>query len=255
MKRNSMEKLSIIIPTLNEERYLPIVLRSLIGQTGCEIEVIVVDGKSEDQTVAEAMRVASENRNPNVSIRVVTSDKRQVAHQRNLGAKEAKHETLLFLDADTALISPDSLEKRVRLFRSKQLRAATFRLKSLERRKAADAYYFIFWVFSNAMEHLKPYASGACLMTTAETFKKVGGFDETIFINEDGDYCRRVKKIGKFAVLRPAFYTSCRRFDRMGYWKAGRMYVRIAVARLIRGELKDPRKFDYGFGDFDNDEN
>jgi glycosyltransferase involved in cell wall biosynthesis len=248
-----MEKLSVIIPTLNEELYLPIVLRSLISQTECEIEVIVVDGKSEDRTVAETMRVAYENRNPNISIRTLVSERRQVSYQRNLGAKSAKHEVLLFLDADTTVLSPDSLAERVRLFQSRRLQAATFRLKSLERRKAADAYYFIFWVFTNAMERFKPYASGACLMTTREAFKKVGGFDETIFINEDGDYCRRVKKFGKFAVLRPAFYTSCRRFDRMGYWKAGRMYVRIAIARLIRGELKDPRKFDYNFGDFDKD--
>ena len=249
-----MASLSVIIPALNEEHYLPIALRSLIGQAGCEIEVIVVDGKSEDRTVAETMQVASENRNPAISVRVLVSDRRQVSYQRNLGAKSGRHEILLFLDADTALISPESLAERVRLFRSKRLQAATFRLKSLERQWRGDAYFLIFWVFAKAMARFKPYASGACLMTTQEAFKKVGGFDESIFINEDGDYCRRVKKFGRFAVLRQPFYTSCRRFEHMGYWKAGLMYVRIAFVRLVHGELKDPRKFDYGFGDFEKDD-
>ena len=249
-----MEKLSIIIPTLNEERYLPIALRSLISQADCEIEVIVVDGKSEDRTVAEAIQVASENHNPNISIRTLVSDRRQVSYQRNLGAGSAKNEILLFLDADTTVGSGESLAEKVRLFQSRRLQAATFRLKSLERRWRADAYFLIFWVFTKAMARLKPYASGACLMTTKEAFKKAGGFDESIFINEDGDYCRRVKKFGRFAVLRQPFYTSCRRFEHMGYWKAGLMYVRIAFVRLVHGELKDPRKFDYDFGDFDKDD-
>ena len=49
---------SVIIPTLNEEKFLPNLLESLIVQTDKHFEVIVVDGSSKDKTVAIAGRAA-----------------------------------------------------------------------------------------------------------------------------------------------------------------------------------------------------
>lgn len=88
--------LSIIIPCLNEEFYLEKLLRSLVQQTYKNLEVIIVDGNSKDKTCEIAKKYIQVFPN----CRIIISDKRQIAYQRNLGVRKAKYERLLFLDAD-----------------------------------------------------------------------------------------------------------------------------------------------------------
>ena len=75
-------RFSIIIPTLNEEKFLPKLLESLTTQTVKDFEVIVVDGQSKDKTVAVAKRFAG-----TLQLTVVTSEKPSVSYQRNYGSK------------------------------------------------------------------------------------------------------------------------------------------------------------------------
>ena len=89
---------SIIIPTLNEEKYLPLLLKDLSNQTFQEFEVIVVDGKSEDQTVNKAQTFTKLVKR----LTIITSV-RNVSTQRNAGAKIAIGKQLLFNDADNRL--------------------------------------------------------------------------------------------------------------------------------------------------------
>lgn len=91
--------LSIIVPTLNEEKYLPSLLTDLSHQIYRDFEVIIVDGRSDDATTTKAQHFA--HRLPRLTI--VSSDKRHVCYQRNLGAATAHAETLLFMDADNRL--------------------------------------------------------------------------------------------------------------------------------------------------------
>ncbi|MBU0614525.1 MAG: glycosyltransferase family 2 protein, partial [Nanoarchaeota archaeon] len=93
-----MEGLSIIIPTLNEERYVGKLLECLCRQTYKNFEVIVVDGHSDDKTKAVVRKF-----NDRLSLKLINSDNRNVAYQRNLGASKAKYERLLFLDADVVM--------------------------------------------------------------------------------------------------------------------------------------------------------
>ncbi len=102
-----MEKVSIVIITLNEERNLPHLLENLERQTARNFEVIVVDSKSTDATVAVARSFL--NRLP---LQIVEMPDRGVSLGRNTGASKAQYERLLFLDADTRL-DPDFLEKAV----------------------------------------------------------------------------------------------------------------------------------------------
>ena len=78
---------SIVIPCLNEEKYLPKLLTNLEKQTLKDFEVIVVDGQSEDKTLAKATSF-----NNRLKIKTLKADKRNVSFQRNLGAKNAKGE-------------------------------------------------------------------------------------------------------------------------------------------------------------------
>ena len=88
--------ISIIIPTLNERDTLPITLKQLQAFRQTRIEIIVVDGGSNDDTISIASTLAD---------KIFSADKGR-AHQMNAGAEKATGEVLLFLHADTQL--PDS---------------------------------------------------------------------------------------------------------------------------------------------------
>ena len=84
MPKNSKDLFfSIVIPSLNEEKYLPKLLEDLAAQTYSDFEVIVVDGNSKDETVKRSL----EFKKSLLSLEVISSKERNVSHQRNLGAK------------------------------------------------------------------------------------------------------------------------------------------------------------------------
>src|ERR1017187_2222686 len=95
-----INELSIIIPTLNEEKYLPKLLNSIALQDfQGKIEVIVVDGNSEDHTIEVAKRFKYKLSD----LSILSLPKRGIGYQRNRGADKAKYKYLLFLDADIIL--------------------------------------------------------------------------------------------------------------------------------------------------------
>jgi len=96
---------SIVIPTYNYDNYLPIAIKSCIQQTYKNIEIIVVDDGSTDNTraVVEGFRD---------SVRYIRQDNRGVSSARNRGLEGAQGSFITFLDADDALTT-DSIEMRV----------------------------------------------------------------------------------------------------------------------------------------------
>src|SRR5215208_7998971 len=86
--------LSVIVPTLNEERYVGALLSDVASQTRTPDEVLVVDAGSEDGTASVVRRFPSAR---------LLEGEPPVARGRNLGGKSATGEVLIFLDADTRL--------------------------------------------------------------------------------------------------------------------------------------------------------
>ncbi len=91
--------LSVVIPTLNEAKYLPGVLASLKKQTFADFEVIVADAASTDGTREIAL---------GHGCHVVQGG--TISQGRNAGARRARGKYLLFLDADVT-VAPDFLEE------------------------------------------------------------------------------------------------------------------------------------------------
>lgn len=90
--------LSIIIPALNEEKYLPVLLTDIRKQKTRNFEVILVDGESDDETVKRAKTFL-----PFFPFSIYSCSKRDVSVQKNLGASHAKGQYIVFLDADSRL--------------------------------------------------------------------------------------------------------------------------------------------------------
>lgn len=205
--------ISIIIPTLNEEKNISNLLDSILKQgIGKKVEIIVVDGDSDDSTQSIVKKY---HKNNNL-ISLVTTNVRNISYQRNLGATKAKNERILFFDADV-LLPEGFLEKNLEEINKRNLGTAGCYVEPISD-KAIDKIYHNFlngWMWM--VQVVYPHMPGFCIFSTKEIHKKLNGFDRTIKFAEDNDYVNRSKKITKFRMLKSRkILCSVRRFEKRG---------------------------------------
>lgn len=225
--------LSIIIITRNEEKYLPRLLKSIKKQTYEDCEIIVSDAKSTDKTRKIAKKYGCT---------VIDGGLPSVG--RNNGAKIAKGNLLLFLDADVIL--PDGfLVSLVRNIRLKNIEAGSCYSKPYDGKFIDRVITNISNTLMDMVKHKWANAYGWCIFCKKSTYKKIRGFDEEIRLGEDNDFARRASKIGKFGILRfPKIRNSVRRFQREGRIKLITRYTAHQFYRLLIGEIRG-RRFKY----------
>jgi len=197
--------LSIVIPTLNEENYLPRLLNCIKKQNFKDYEIIVADAGSKDKTREIAK---------NFGYKVVFGG--LPAKGRNQGAKFAQGNLLLFLDADI-ILPENSLEKLLREFEDRNLKVAGCFLQSQSKNKIVRFFYhFIYNWPILFLEQVIPHASGFILIKK-DLHQKIKGFNEKIKLAEDHCYVREAGKLGKFGILRSiTTFVSPRRFEQNG---------------------------------------
>lgn len=222
---------SIIIPTLNEEKFLPKLLDSLSRQTDRNFEVIVVDGSSRDKTVAAARTFV--RRVPGLTIEVIKRP--SLPKQRNAGARLARGEWLVFVDADSILL-PYFIERISSYIReqSPQLFTTWFRPDSNNPREAV--YSLVANIYIEATLLLKkPLTPGPLTIVHREAFERVGGYDEEHLYNEDADFGLRLHKSGiTLEIAREVMYVwSLRRIRKEGTLKVLNQYVVSALPILL----------------------
>ncbi|MBZ9569828.1 glycosyltransferase [Patescibacteria group bacterium] len=232
--------LSIIIPTLNEEKYLPLLLDSIKKQDfDGEYEIIIADAKSKDKTIEIAK---------SSGCKVVKGGLPAIG--RNEGAKAAVGDLLLFLDADVTL-PKGFIEKALKEFKERNLDVATFCLEPKTKRRAKK---FLFNFFYNwpilVFEKLLAHGSQA-ILTKKDIFQKLGGFDEEIKFSEDHSFVRKSKKIGNFGILRSVkVLSSLRRFEKDGWILTYLKYIFAEIHMIIFGDIKK-EIFNYRFGHYE----
>jgi glycosyltransferase involved in cell wall biosynthesis len=196
-------KISVIIPALNEEHYILGTLKALQKQSFKDFEVIVADGGSKDKTREIAKKYA----------KVIIERKKGMGAGRNAGAKVAKGEIIVFLDADT-FPSKDLLKTYSSAFDS-EIIAATGPILPLEKvSKRVGWGYEIVSVFFVKLTIMmgQPSIVGSNFAVKRKIFDKVGGFDEKLLTYEDWDLSSKLKKFGKIAYCDDAkVKTSARR--------------------------------------------
>ena len=198
-------KITIIIPTLNEEALIGKVIATA-RSSAPNAEIIVVDGGSKDKTVSIAKKGA----------KVFVAHGR-VGAARNTGAKNAKRELLLFLDADTYL-NRYFVERATKALADPRVVGAGGRIMP-ENLNPIERFMFEIFNLMIAGSFLigKPNLAGTCVMYRKSAFEKVGGFDETRAASEDFDLCERIAKVGKVKFMyRVNTRTSKRRLSEMG---------------------------------------
>jgi glycosyltransferase involved in cell wall biosynthesis len=235
-------KLSVLIPTLNEEKYIGVLLNSLANQEFKDFEIIVADGNSDDKT----QEVVSEF-NDKLNIKFLTSDKRNVGYQRNFAAKNSTTRHFFFLDADTK-IDPDFLSKIYDVVKNNDYGTLTSYNIPISK-KIIDK--IIMWVLNHVVFEISsityPWAIGTFIYANREAFESVGGFDESITWGEDGELVHRiVKKDYRFKLVRnPCIYFSVMRFEKEGRLNYVLQSIKYAWHVLVKGPIKNSIKFPY----------
>lgn len=230
--------LSIVIPTFNEEGYLPPLLASIRSQSFKDYEIVVADNHSTDQTRATALAFDAR----------VTDGGDHPGKGRNRGAEAAKGDLILFLDADVVLPSTEWLAKKVAEFERRELDAATCLPKPLGGKPVDKLAHAIYGAHMLTMQFVHEHAPGFCIFVTKRMHQRIGGFDESVKLAEDHDYARRAGEAGKFRVLfGKSVGVSVRRFDRDGRINVFAKYLMVEAYNILRGTIKSD-SFNYTFG-------
>ncbi len=214
-------EISVIVPTLNEEKYLEKCLRSIVNQkTILNYELIVADGGSEDKTKEIAKKYAD---------RFLVTKQKGIWIGRNTGAKSAKGSLFVFIDADT-IIPPNYLDVVHAVMRDEELLglSCAFRFGGSSRTLRA------LQELSNKYLLLKgSFGKGEILGFNNAVRKKVffraGGFPNAPL--EDGAFARKLHRLGRVTYLpEPYVTTSARRLEKGRALKAIVYYANLSIA-------------------------
>lgn len=236
--------LSIIIPCLNEEHFLPNLLEDLNFQSFTDFEVIVVDGNSDDKTAKVTTEFKSK-----YPLHLYSTTTRNVSFQRNLGAQKAKGKILIFFDADTQI--PKNYLKQIALtFKNKHPRFLTTYIK-VDAQKLSENIYVpitnLIFEIGKLTKH--PFANGAMQAIQKDAFFEVGGYDIKTKFGEDGQLFQKLQnKNYKYIVLKKPCYTfSLRRVHSKSVFKSLIKQLRINFNVLLHG-YHVPLKEEYQMG-------
>ncbi len=230
-------KISIIIPTYNEEEYLPKLLESIKMQGFTDYEIIVADADSNDNTREIAKEYGC-----------IVVDGGLPGIGRNNGAKVAQGELLLFLDSDLEL-TEDYLKNVIEEFEEEDLGIAITQMTPLSEKKRDKYLHELANWFMIAVENIKPHGAGCYgIISKKELHDECNGFDEDLTFGEDTDYIERLAEISQFKVLRHAkIGVSTRRLEEEGLYTLLKQYGRSTV-NDFRGKRTSAEELDYNFG-------
>lgn len=203
-------KFSVIIPTWNEGSQIASSLKRLrhISQNN-SIEIILVDGKSDDDTVEQARPWADQ---------IIVHGEPNRGAQLHLGAQKASGDLLLFLRADSQ--PPGSWQQALEHFwlspRHEHVAATVFSVDY-----GVSPLFRLTSFLSNLAARWRGKAGGDHgLCTTPAFYKQSGGFPPYPYM-EDIVFCERLKRLGDVVVLPETIWPAARRMHQMGAVSSG----------------------------------
>jgi len=214
-----MNKISIVIPILNEAEIISNLLNHLIkNSTKKNIsEIIVVDGGSTDGSQNEVSKFK------NI---ILLNSKKGRAKQMNLGAKHATGKILYFLHADS--FPPKNFD--------------TYILNEIEKGNSAGCFRMKFnsnhlWLKLAGWLTKLPFKScrggDQSQFVTKSLYNKIGGFDESFVIYEDNDFISKLYKLDQFIVIQKWLVTSPRCYTKNGIMKLQWHYWTIHLKKFF----------------------
>jgi len=194
------QRISIIIPTYNEEAIIAHSLRTLIAITERSegVDIIVSDA-----SIDSTPRILSD-----FPVTVCQSEKGR-ARQMNYGAQVAKGDVLYFLHADT--LPPETFIDNIRSAVTAGKKAGCFRMNFDDNHPIMSIYG---WFTQFPLMVCR--GGDQSLFIEKSLFQDIGGFDETLHIMEDINIIDRIEQQAQFHILENQVTTSARRYHKNG---------------------------------------
>jgi glycosyltransferase involved in cell wall biosynthesis len=192
--------LSFIIPAHNEEALIGRTLAALHQSAhalGEPYEILVANDASTDRTG----EIAREN-----GAQVIAVNRRQIAATRNAGARAATGEVFLFVDADT-MVTARALRAAARALR----RGAVGGGSTVRFDGPMPFYAAVLERLLPPFMHALGMAAGCFLFCTRQAYLAAGGFDEALYCTEEVAFGQRLKRLGRFVIVREFVITSGRK--------------------------------------------
>lgn len=198
-----MKKVSVIVPVYNAGKQLTICIESIISQSYPDLEIILIDDGSTDESgwVCDKMAIK------NTAVKVLHQTNHGVSYTRNVGVRAASGDYICFVDSDD-WVEPNFVEELVSAMESNHADIAMCgwyeneRLFSLEKdRLEYNREDFLYYLFS--------FFDGHYFALWNKIFKRelVGEFDETVSYLEDGIFiCKYVKRAYKAVIVPKMLY-------------------------------------------------
>jgi len=202
-----MNRISIIIPMLNEAEHIGKLLQHLIenAKQKNRLEIIVVDGGSTDNSVEIVKTFTQTN------IKIINSSKGR-SKQMNAGAKAATGTILYFLHADS--FPPKHFDYFILNKIKKDNYAGCFRLQF-----NSNHWWLRLAGWFTKFNFKACRGGDQSLFTTRDLFDKIGGFDESYIIYEDNIFISQLYKLKQFTVINKPIITSARLYKKHGVFK------------------------------------
>lgn len=204
MRSMDVPFVTVVVPVRNEERFLPATLRALLGQNypADRFEVIVADGRSEDDTVAVVQQFQTEHPN----LRLVDNPHRLSSAARNLGVRHARGDYLLVVDGHCEIRNPDYLRDLVTVFERHDVESVG-RPQPLDVTGATPLQRAIALARSSRLGHNPGsfiYADdggfvppqSVAIAYRRDVFDRIGAFDEDFDACEDFEFNTRLHAAG-----------------------------------------------------------
>lgn len=212
--------LSIVVPAYDEERWLGRTLAALheaARGTGQPYEIVVADDASSDGTARVARAAGA---------RVVPVAHRQIAATRNAGARAARGDFLLFVDADT-VVTPAAVAGAVAALGAGAVGGGA----GLTFDQPVPWYGRALTPALVRLFRLAGLATGCFLFCTRQAFEAAGGFDSRLYAGEEIALSLALRRQGRFVVLEERVVTSGRKLRSYSGWTL----ARVALGLALRG--------------------
>jgi glycosyltransferase involved in cell wall biosynthesis len=209
------DKVTIVIPTYNEEKYIGGTIENINSQVGIEgINIIIADGKSTDNTLKVIEHCQPQYKK--LKIKIVEGGK--VAEGRNRGSDYVKTKYTLFLDADSTLIEKDNIKYNIEKMERDNLDLLTCRIKDTSGNIKSKVVFSLFNIVNRILSFKTPFAIGGYFLTNTYRFRGNGKFNEEVTTSEDYLLSKKYSK-DKFHISKKYYGQDDRRFKKMGYFK------------------------------------
>ena len=205
-------KISIIIPTFNEEENVKQVITYLLSIKQIEnIEIIIADGGSTDKTLELANKL---------NVITTISPVKGRAGQMNHGVTFATGDIFYFIHADSR--PPLSYFTDIKMALANGYNCGCYRSKF-----DSDSFLLRINAFFTRLNVLFCRGGDQTIFVTKELFEKVGPYKNEMLIMEDYDFLARIRKHGKFKLFNKATLFSARKYDENSWLRVQKANLKV----------------------------